>query len=69
MSDALFSVEGQVVVVSGGSRGIGRAIAEGFAVRGARVVITGWDLATLLQTAREICPAGGTVRPIGSVEA
>jgi gluconate 5-dehydrogenase len=64
MSDALFSVEGQVVVVSGGSRGIGRAIAEGFAVRGARVVITGRDLATLLQTAREICPAGGTVRPM-----
>lgn len=41
MSDDLFSVRGQVVLVSGGTRGIGRALAEGFARRGAQVVITG----------------------------
>jgi gluconate 5-dehydrogenase len=64
MSDELFSVAGQVVVVSGGSRGIGRALAEGFARRGARVVITGRDRATLEQTAREIAPPDGEVRPI-----
>lgn len=64
MSDDLFSVANQVVLVSGGSRGIGRAIAEGFAKRGATVVITGRDTATLEQTAREITPVGGTVRPI-----
>ena len=35
MNDALFSVEDQVVLVSGASRGIGKAIARAFAERGA----------------------------------
>ena len=39
MSEELFSVAGQNVIVTGGSRGIGRAIAEGFAARGANVLI------------------------------
>lgn len=42
--DELFSVREQVVVVSGGTRGIGYAIAAGFALRGARVVVTGRTL-------------------------
>jgi gluconate 5-dehydrogenase len=54
MTDALFSVSGQIVLVSGGSRGIGRAIAEGFAQRGATVIITGREQVTLDQTAKEI---------------
>lgn len=54
MSDSLFSVAGQIVVVSGGSRGIGRAIAQGFAERGATVIITGREQATLDQAAKEI---------------
>jgi NAD(P)-dependent dehydrogenase (short-subunit alcohol dehydrogenase family) len=54
MNDSLFSVKDQVVLVSGASRGIGRAIAEGFAQRGARVIITGREAATLQKTAREI---------------
>src|SRR5215475_2971677 len=54
MSDTLFSVKDQVVLVSGASRGIGRAIAEGFAQRGARVIITGRETATLDKTAKEI---------------
>lgn len=49
-----FSVEGQVVLVSGASRGIGRAIAEGFAASGAQVLITGRERATLEKTAAEI---------------
>jgi NAD(P)-dependent dehydrogenase (short-subunit alcohol dehydrogenase family) len=39
--DQLFSVRDQVVLVSGGSRGIGRAIALGFASRGAVTIATG----------------------------
>ncbi|MSQ96396.1 MAG: SDR family oxidoreductase [Gemmataceae bacterium] len=54
MADALFSVADQVVLVSGASRGIGRAIAEGFAQRGARVIITGRESATLEKTAGAI---------------
>jgi NAD(P)-dependent dehydrogenase (short-subunit alcohol dehydrogenase family) len=41
MNDPLFSVADQVVLVSGGSRGIGRALSQGFAERGARVIVTG----------------------------
>ena len=47
VSDHLFSVKDQVVLVSGGSRGIGRAIAAEFAAREAQVVITGRDRSTL----------------------
>ncbi len=54
MSDSLFSVENQVTLITGGSRGIGRAIAEGFVARGAKVIIAGREEATLLQTAKDI---------------
>lgn len=54
MTDELFSVAGQIVLVSGGSRGIGRALAEGFSARGAQVVITGREAQTLTKTADEI---------------
>jgi NAD(P)-dependent dehydrogenase (short-subunit alcohol dehydrogenase family) len=64
MPDDLFSVSGQVVLVSGGSRGIGRAIAEGFAQRGARVIITGRNQATLEQTAAAITAAGTNVQSL-----
>jgi gluconate 5-dehydrogenase len=64
MPDDLFSVSGQVVLVSGGSRGIGRALAEGFAHRGARVIITGRNQATLEQTATAITAAGANVQSL-----
>jgi NAD(P)-dependent dehydrogenase (short-subunit alcohol dehydrogenase family) len=64
MDDKLFSVADQVVLVSGGSRGIGRAIAAGFAERGARVIITGRDMASLKETADQIAPPHVGVRPI-----
>ena len=60
-TDELFSVRDQVVLVSGGSRGIGRGLAEGFAARGARVIISGRDEATLQETAREI---SGSSHPV-----
>jgi NAD(P)-dependent dehydrogenase (short-subunit alcohol dehydrogenase family) len=53
MSD-LFSVAGQIVVVSGGTRGIGYAIAAGFAERGACLVVTGRSAAAAEQAAGKL---------------
>lgn len=64
MPDELFSVAGQVVLVSGGSRGIGRALAEGFASRGARVIITGRQLETIQAAADDMSTPESLVRPI-----
>jgi len=61
MPDDLFSVKDQIVLISGASRGIGQAIAKGFADRGATVVITGRVAQTVEETARHICPPGGRV--------
>lgn len=54
MTDALFDVSGKTVLISGGSRGIGLAMAEALAARGARVLITGREEATL----QAACAAG-----------
>ncbi|MBW3543170.1 MAG: glucose 1-dehydrogenase [Planctomycetes bacterium] len=65
MTDPLFSVADKVTLVSGGSRGIGRAIAGAFAERGARVIVSGRQPETLEQTAREISREDGPVRASG----
>jgi NAD(P)-dependent dehydrogenase (short-subunit alcohol dehydrogenase family) len=64
VEDKLFSVEGQVVLASGASRGIGRALAEGFAVRGAQVVIAGREKETLDKTAKDISTGAKPVKAV-----
>jgi NAD(P)-dependent dehydrogenase (short-subunit alcohol dehydrogenase family) len=50
----LFDLTGKVAVVTGGSRGIGRAVVEGFALAGADVVIASRKLESCEAAAREI---------------
>jgi gluconate 5-dehydrogenase len=66
MTDELFSVADKVVLVSGGSRGIGRALAAGFAQRGAQVIVTGREAATIESTAQELSTGKHPVVPIVS---
>jgi gluconate 5-dehydrogenase len=63
MNDSLFSVQDKVTLVSGASRGIGKALAAGFATRGAKVIITGRNEETLTATAKEIS-VDGNVEPL-----
>ena len=64
MSESRFSVRDKVTLVSGGSRGIGRALAAGFHEEGAQVVITGRDKASLAETAQQIAGDGRKVETI-----
>lgn len=56
----LTPIEGQVAIVTGGSRGIGRGIAQVFARAGAKLLIAGRDLDAAKTAADEIRAAGGT---------
>ena len=55
-------LEGQVALVTGGGRGIGRAIALELSGRGARVLVTGRRERALGETVGELVHAGGEAR-------
>ena len=55
----LFDLNGRVALVTGSSRGIGRAIAEGLAEHGAKVVISSRKPEACAEVAAAICDAGG----------
>src|ERR1700691_163344 len=56
----LFSLKGRVALITGGSRGIGRMIAEGFIAQGAKVYISARKADACDQTAKELSKDGGT---------
>lgn len=64
MNDALFDLTDRVVLITGGSRGLGAAMSLGLAQRGARVVIASRKLASCQELADRITAAGGQAHPL-----
>jgi len=58
------SLEGRVAIVTGSSRGIGAAIAKGFADEGALVAVHGRDRSALESVVSTIQAAGGRAMPV-----
>jgi len=58
MSHPVFDIRGRVALVTGSSRGIGRALAQGLLEAGCTVVLNGRDESALARTREEL---GGTV--------
>ena len=54
MMNDLFSLKGRIALVTGGTRGIGRMIAQGFLQQGAKVYISGRNPEKAEAAAREL---------------
>ncbi len=61
-----FQIQGKVAIVTGASRGIGRAIAHGLSEAGAKVVLSSRKLEDLQKVAEEIRRKGGDAFPIAA---
>ncbi len=61
----LFDLTGRTALVTGSSRGLGRAMAEGLAAAGARLVLNGMDAGRLAETAAAFRAQGHDVLEAG----
>ena len=64
MIDSRFSIDGRSAIVTGASRGIGRAIAERFATGNADVVVCSRDQSAVDAVADELADTPGRVLPV-----
>jgi NAD(P)-dependent dehydrogenase (short-subunit alcohol dehydrogenase family) len=61
---SLFDMTDRVVIVTGATRGIGRALAEGYVAAGAKVVVTSRKAAACEETAKHLQAQGGEALPV-----
>ncbi|MBB3749492.1 NAD(P)-dependent dehydrogenase (short-subunit alcohol dehydrogenase family) [Mycolicibacterium sp. BK634] len=64
MTDPLFDLTDRVVLITGGSRGLGAAMSRGLAERGARVIIASRKLGSCEELATQIEGTGGQAHPL-----
>ncbi len=65
-TETLFGIDGQVVLITGAARGIGRTISRGFADLGASVVLVDTDVAGIDTVRDQICTEGGAAVACGA---
>jgi NAD(P)-dependent dehydrogenase (short-subunit alcohol dehydrogenase family) len=64
MTDNLFSVEGKVIVITGGAGVLGGALARALAARGAKLAVADFNAVRAKEVCGEIEAAGGLAVPI-----
>ncbi len=64
--DKIYNMEGRVVMITGGSRGLGREMALGFAAQGANVAIVSRKLESCEEAAREVEALGVRALPLAA---
>ena len=64
--DKMYDMAGKTVLITGGSRGLGRAMALGFAAQGADIAIVSRKMDSCEETAEEVRALGAQALPYGA---